>query len=157
MSIEKLRRSRAQALVATLVCLWASFAIPQQAAGRSSYVGSQDNGLVAVSSDHSQSAAVENQDIHQVGGAVLPPKVIHAPMPKYTTAARRARLEGHCIVELVVDAQGRPQDIHVKKTLDGGLDKNAIKAVKKYRFTPATMNGKPVAVLIDIDVHFVIY
>jgi TonB family protein len=157
MSIEKLRRSLEQALVVALVCLWAWFAFPQQAAGKSSDGGNRDRGLVAASSDHSQSAAVENQDIHQVGGAVLPPKVIHAPMPKYTNAARRARLEGHCIVELVVDAEGRPQDIHVKKTLDEGLDKNAIKAVKKYRFTPATMNEKPVAVLLDIDVHFLIY
>jgi TonB family protein len=157
MSFKKMKRhSLTQALVVAVACLGTSFAFSQQAAG-SSYVGRHDNGLVAASAEHSQSAAVENQVIHQVGGAVLPPKAIHAPAPKYTYAARRARLEGDCIVELVVDAQGRPQDIHMKKALDGGLDKNAIKAVKKYRFKPATLNGTPVAVQIDIDIHFSIY
>jgi TonB family protein len=157
MSIKKLKRHLlTQALVVTLVCIGAIVAFPQLAAGRS-FVDNHENGLVAASSDDSQSAAVQNQDIHQVGGAVLPPKAIHAPTPKYTNAARRAQLEGDCVVELVVDGQGRPQDIHVKKSLDEGLDHNAIKAVKKYRFKPATMNGKPVAVLVDIDVHFSIY
>ncbi len=158
MSIRKLKpHSHAQALIATMICIGALVALQPHAAG-GSFVGSHGNGLaVPASSDIPNRLQSRNQDIHQVGGEVLPPKVIHAPSPKYTYAARRSRLEGDCIVELVVDAQGRPQDIHVKKALDEGLDKNAIKAVKKYRFKPATMNGRPVAVLIDIDVHFGIY
>ena len=154
MSIKKFELlSHTRALMFTLVCVGIT-AVSQQHAAASSSIGNRENSWVATSSDHSQSTAAENQDIHSVGGAVLPPKLVHAPSPKYTYAARRARLEGDCILELVVDAQGRPQDIQVKKALGKGLDQNAVKAVKKYRFNPATLNGKPVAVQIDINVHF---
>jgi TonB family protein len=156
MRIERLKlHSLTRVMVVTLVCACALVAFPQHPVG-SSPVGIHANGLVAVP-DGSQSVAVDKQGIYQVGGAVLAPKVIHGPAPKYTYAARRARLEGDCILELVVDVQGRPQDIRVKNGLSKGLDKNALKAVKKYRFKPATMNGKPVAVQIDLDILFRIY
>jgi TonB family protein len=43
------------------------------------------------------------------------------------------------------------------KSLDKGLDENAIQAVQKYRFTPATKDGVAVAKDIKIEVNFQIY
>lgn len=106
------------------------------------------------STSDSPSKAIEKDGIYRVTGPVLPPKLIHAPTPKYTAAARRARLEGRCILQLVVDTKGKPQNIRVKKSLDKGLDANAVKAARKYRFQPATMNGKPVPVEINVVVDF---
>ncbi len=50
-----------------------------------------------------------------------------------------------------------PQNIQIKKQLGMGLNENDVQAVKKYRFAPATLNGKPVSVLINIDMRFHIY
>jgi TonB family protein len=157
MPTEKLKlTSLTHAWVVALVCVCAAIVFPQQSIA--SNIGhNYDRGWGATSPEKQQSTPIDKHDIHDVGGAVLPPKLVHAPSPKYTYAARRARLEGDCLIALVVDTQGKPQDISVEKGLDKCLDQNAMKAVKKYRFEPATMNGKPVPARIKIDVHFSIY
>jgi TonB family protein len=35
-----------------------------------------------------------------------------------------------------------------------GLDEKAVEAVRRYRFKPATLQGKPVAVELNIEVNF---
>lgn len=85
------------------------------------------------------------------------PVPIHLPEAKYTNYAREQRITGFCVVALVVDAEGKPQDIRVVKSLDPGLDQNAIKAVKKYQFKPAMLKDKPVPVPISIKVNFLLY
>jgi protein TonB len=38
-----------------------------------------------------------------------------------------------------------------------GLDEKAIEAVSQWRFQPATLNGQPVAVQINVEVSFRLY
>jgi TonB family protein len=111
----------------------------------------------ANASGNTQTTIVEHGGVYEVGGDVLPPKVIREVSPKYTRAAKRARLQGVCVLSVIVGTDGRVHHIQVKKQLGKGLDERATKALKKYRFQPATLNGKPVPVLIDIDVWFHIY
>ena len=72
------------------------------------------------------------------------------------------------VVSLTVDAAGKPQDVRVSSSLaEGlskklrpialGLDENAVKVVKEYRFEPAEFQGKPVQVDITIEVNYRIY
>jgi protein TonB len=37
------------------------------------------------------------------------------------------------------------------------LDQAALDAVKQYKFTPATLHGKPVAVYLNVEVNFQIF
>jgi protein TonB len=60
-------------------------------------------------------------------------------------------------VSLIVDQRGMPQNVHVTRGVGMGLDENAVKAVKKYRFKPAMENGKPAAVYMNVVVHFAIF
>jgi TonB family protein len=53
-----------------------------------------------------------------------------------------------------VDEYGMPQNVHVVRGVGYGLDKNAVESVKKYRFKPAMMEGKPVAVYLNVEVNF---
>lgn len=85
---------------------------------------------------------------------VVPPKLLHYATPKYTREARRKRIEGTCIVSFVVGTNGRPQNIQIKQSIGYGLDKKAIEAVRKCRFKPATRDGKPVAVAIQVVTQF---
>ena len=57
----------------------------------------------------------------------------------------------------MVDANGMPQNEQVVKSLDPGLDQNALAAVAQYRFKPAMKDGVPVPVKITIDVTFKLY
>jgi protein TonB len=58
---------------------------------------------------------------------------------------------------LIVGADGRPRDIVIMLPLPYGLNEEAIKALKKWRFKPATMNGQPVAVQANVEVNFRLY
>jgi outer membrane biosynthesis protein TonB len=50
-----------------------------------------------------------------------------------------------------------PQEIKIVKTLDPGLDQNAMDAVDRYRFKPAMRNGEPVPVMLTVEVAFRVY
>ena len=93
----------------------------------------------------------------KVGNGVSPPRVIHAPDPKYSAEARSAHFQGTCVLWLIVDSDGQPRDIKVARTLGKGLDEKAIEAVRKWRFEPARKDGKPVAVQINVEVSFRLY
>jgi TonB family protein len=58
------------------------------------------------------------------------------------------------LISLIVDANGMPQSPKVVKSLSPAMDQNALEAVEKYRFKPATKNGQPVSVMMTIEVNF---
>jgi TonB family protein len=90
----------------------------------------------------------------RVGGDVVPPEKIAAPSPQYTEIARKARIQGVVIIEAIIDKQGLVTNVKILKALPMGLDQAAADAVKKWRFKPATLNGKPVAVIYNLTVNF---
>ncbi len=89
-----------------------------------------------------------------VGGGVSAPVVVHSVEPEFTPEARGANFQGSVSIQLIVDAQGNPQNVHVLRHLGMGLDEKAIDAVRQYRFKPALYQGHPVAVQMVIDVDF---
>ncbi len=91
------------------------------------------------------------------GGGVSAPVLIYSVDPEFSDEARRAKYQGICVVELVVDATGSPQDVHVVRSLGMGLDEKAVEAVKQYRFKPSYFQGHPVPVRINVEVNFRIY
>lgn len=93
----------------------------------------------------------------KLGGGVSAPVLIYDPDPEFSDEARRAKYQGVCVVGLVVDSQGNPQQVHVVRPLGMGLDEKAVEAVRQYKFKPAMYKGKPVPVEINIEVNFRIY
>lgn len=94
-----------------------------------------------------------------VDGSVVdyPPKVLTRVDPNFSEEARKKKISGNVMVSLIVDEQGLPTDVTVVRGVGHGLDEQAIKAVRQYRFRPAMKDGKPVAQHIDIDVNFQIF
>jgi len=96
--------------------------------------------------------------LYQIGGRISAPVVIHSVEAEFSDEARRAKYQGVCLISLVVDAQGNPQDIHIARALGMGLDEKAIEAIRQYKFRPAMKDGKtPVPVPITIEVDFRLY
>jgi len=95
--------------------------------------------------------------VMRVGNGVSAPKLIYSVDPKFSNKARHAKYQGICVLSLIVDKDGKPQDIHVVQKLGMGLDEKAIEAVRQYRFKPAYYKGHPVAVQINVEVNFRIY
>lgn len=93
----------------------------------------------------------------QVGGSVKPPRVLTSFDPSFTPLARETRYSGTVEVYLIVERDGSVSHLSIVRPAGMGLDEAAVAAVEKYRFAPATEDGKPVAVDLYIDVNFQIY
>ena len=63
----------------------------------------------------------------------------------YVDEARAAGVEGRLVLQVTVDADGRPSAVAVLSPVHPALDAAAIEAVKSWRFEPARACGKAVA------------
>ncbi|HEX2344684.1 MAG TPA: energy transducer TonB [Vicinamibacterales bacterium] len=96
--------------------------------------------------------------VYRPGGGVTTPTVIREVRPSYTPEAMRAKIQGLITLEVVVLRDGGPGDIRIVRSLDpGGLDRQAIAAVREWRFNPGRLNGVPVDVLVTIELSFRIH
>jgi TonB family protein len=93
-----------------------------------------------------------------VGRNIVAPYPIKTVDAEFSPEARRAKYQGVCVVSLIVDAQGNPQNPRVVRSLGMGLDEKAIEAVLKYKFHPAMKDGQtPVPVMVQIEVNFKLF
>jgi TonB family protein len=114
-------------------------------------------GWLGVRSFPLQAAPQEKPDetVYRIGDeGVTPPKVLSKTEPEYTAEARDAKIEGAVVLSLQIDADGLAQNIQIMRSLDSGLDQNAVAAIQQWRFEPGEKNGKPVRVAAKIEVNF---
>ena len=100
----------------------------------------------------------EKDGVYKPGGDVKAPKVKHS-VPAELSAEAKTRgaftpFTAVSKVSFVVDVQGVPQDICIMRPAGFGLDEEAAKAVRQYRFEPAKKSGAPVAARVAIEVGF---
>ena len=93
---------------------------------------------------------------YRPGNGVLLPQPLREVKPQYTADAMRAKVQGAVVLECVVLPDGTVGSVEVVRSLDStfGLDQEAIKAAKQWRFRPGTRFGEPVAVLVTIELTF---
>jgi protein TonB len=90
-------------------------------------------------------------------GGVSVPRVIFDPEPEYTEEARKVKQQGNVLLSCVVGADGLVHNARVQRPLGLGLDQKAVEAVRRWKFEPSKLNGKPVAVQILVEVNFHLY
>jgi hypothetical protein len=56
------------------------------------------------------------------------------------------------VVEMTVDATGKPSDLKILQSLGPVMDHNILAAVSQYRFTPGTLDGAPTNVPVNLQV-----
>jgi protein TonB len=95
--------------------------------------------------------------LERIGGGVSAPVPLIQPEAEFSDEARRAKYQGVCIITLIVDKNGNPQNPRVTRALGMGLDEKALEAVMKYKFKPAMKGKTPVAVMISVEVNFRLY
>jgi len=102
------------------------------------------------------------QDEHHVYSAKDPgivlPQIVREVKPKYTQEAIDAHIEGAVKVAIVIETDGSVSDVRITQSLDPtfGLDDEAMKAAWQWSFKPATKDGKPVAVSVELELRFVL-
>ena len=76
------------------------------------------------------------------------------PEPSYTKDARKHGIEGTVILRCVFASSGQVTNIHVVSGLPDGLTERAIEAAKKIKFKPATKEGHPVSMWMELQYNF---
>lgn len=82
------------------------------------------------------------------------PRAIYSPDPEYSEAARAVQKEGVVVLGMILEADGTPGDIWVERKVGLGLDQQAVKCVHTWKFQPATQDGKPLPIVISIEVNY---
>ena len=88
---------------------------------------------------------------------VLLPRPRYTPEPEFSDQARRAKYQGTVVMKVLVNKAGEVVRVRLERALGMGLDQNAMEGVTRWRFSPATRNGQPVAVELNIEVAFNLY
>jgi TonB family protein len=85
---------------------------------------------------------------------VTPPVRLATPLPGYTAAAWAAGVEGSVEIRATIDERGEVAGIDVVRGLPHGLTEAAVAAVRRWRFRPATRDGKPVPAEQNLSLRF---
>jgi TonB family protein len=113
--------------------------------------------VIVIGTTMTIAVAQERLQVYAPGHGVSLPVPVKKVNPDYTPDAKRARIEGIVLLESVVLQDGAvADDVRVIRSLDStfGLDRQAVAAIKLWRFQPGTKDGKPVAVRIQIEMNF---
>ena len=74
---------------------------------------------------------------------IVPAEIISKPLPVYTDEARKLKIEGEVLLEVVLESSGKLRVVRVVRGLGHGLDDAAVRAAEQIRFKPALQDGQP--------------
>lgn len=84
------------------------------------------------------------------------PSCLHCPDPSYDELARREKIQGTCIMEVLISENGDAKQIRPVKLFGYGLDEKAFETLKTWKFRPAKSrkDGTPVPSIVPVEVTF---
>ena len=88
-------------------------------------------------------APVRSKPAETATPKLLPAEIVSKPIPVYTEEARKLRIEGEVLLEVVFASSGKLRVVRVVRGLGHGLDEAAIQAAQQIRFKPALRDGQP--------------
>ncbi len=96
--------------------------------------------------------------LEEAPSSLRPPQVLSQASPAYTPAAMAQKIAGRVVLEAVIGTDGRVEESRIVRSLDSeyGLDQEALAAVDQWTFTPATVDGLAVPMIVQIEMEFTI-
>lgn len=92
----------------------------------------------------------------EVTGEIEPPRLIYRVEPDYPAVLRAARMSGRVLLRAVVGLDGSVERVEVVTTPHEMFSRASAEAVRQWRYTPATIRGRPVRVWFTVRVDFVL-
>jgi protein TonB len=90
----------------------------------------------------------------RIGGDIEAPVAIARWAPKYPEYARKMRVEGVVVVEAVIDESGNVVRARFLNDIGMGCGDAAVEAIRTWKYKPATLDGRPVSVYLEVKVSF---
>jgi len=88
------------------------------------------------------------------GVETTPPQLIYSTAAPYTLTGMKEGIEGTVVLIILVRRDGSVGPANVSEGLEPSLDRSAQRAVRRWRFTPAERNGKPVEAVVEVRITF---
>ncbi|WP_222564353.1 energy transducer TonB [Novilysobacter antarcticus] len=88
---------------------------------------------------------------------IVPPVPLagQTPAPTYPARANLRGESGTVMVEAMIGADGVPTAVRVaRRSGSSDLDRAAVEAVRRWRFQPATQDGRPTTGVVNVPVSF---
>lgn len=83
------------------------------------------------------------------------PEMVRFERPEYPDLARAAGVSGRVYIEIIVDKHGDVEEARVVfSTAPMAMDESVLKAAQKWKYRPASKNGKPVSCRLVHGIHF---
>ena len=82
------------------------------------------------------------------------PRLLHKVEPDYTDEAKDAKIEGTVVLAIEVGPDGKAHNLQILRSLNEGLDNNAIEAVRQWEFKPGMKGGESVTVRANVEVNY---
>ena len=101
--------------------------------------------------------AGDGADVYVGRDVTTKPKLISKPEPAYTQSARNQQIVGTVVLKCVFAADGTVKHILVIQAVPGGLTEQSIAAAKKIKFVPATRDGRPVSMWMQLEYNYNLY
>ncbi len=90
----------------------------------------------------------------RTGGQIRTPALIYRVEPKYPLMLSQAHVQGIVILEAIVGEDGTVTDVKVLRSVHTILDREALAAVRQWRYEPLTLNGIPVRFVLTVTLSF---
>jgi TonB family protein len=84
-------------------------------------------------------------------------RLISKPEPQYTEDARKNQITGTVVLKVVFTSGGSVTNIRTVSGLPYGLTERAIAAARQIKFVPATKDGHPVSMWMQLEYNFNLY
>ena len=91
----------------------------------------------------------------RVGGNLQASRLIHRVKPEYPELARRARVSGMVILQVIVSEDGVVEEVTIVRG-HPLLNEAALQAIRQWRYSPYYLNGEPIPVTATVTVNFVL-
>lgn len=95
-------------------------------------------------------------EVYTIPAAAAAPQLLEKTDPEYSQEARLAGLEGAVLLRGTITEQGLARDMRVTGSLGFGLDEKALQAIQQWRFSPGTLDGRPVPFEMTVPVDFLL-
>jgi hypothetical protein len=115
--------------------------------------------MLAVIPGHAQQATPSADTVQPAAQPakekINPPMVLYRVDPEFSEEARRKHISGRCLISLILDVKGIPQDLKVIRCTDPSFEQTSLDAVAKFRYKPATtQDGKSVSAMISVEINY---
>jgi protein TonB len=84
------------------------------------------------------------------------PVVLNEVRPDYPKLARDKGIEGKVVMDILIDQNGVVREAVIVSDPGNGMGEAALRAIKKFKFRPALIDKKKVAVKIKYAINFVL-